>query len=58
MTYKYSGIMPVPLYWFFRLAHTKNSKKQDKPPAGGGLMLSMVAASVDKCYHGRLTKIS
>ena len=31
---------------------------QDKPPTGGGLMLSMVAASVDKCYHGRLTKIS
>ena len=31
---------------------------QDKPPAGGGLMLSIVAASVDKCYDRHLTKIS
>ena len=31
---------------------------QDKPPNGGSLMLSIVAASVDKWYHKNLTKIS
>ena len=31
---------------------------QDKPPHGGSLMQSIVAGSVDKCYHERLTKIS
>ena len=36
---------------------TVNSS-QDKPPNGGSLMLSIVAASVDKWYHKNLTKIS
>ena len=33
-------------------------RSQDKPPNGGSLMLSIVAASVDKWYHKNLTKIS
>ena len=41
-----------------KLLMARQCELQDKPPNGGSLMLSIVAASVDKWYHKNLTKIS
>ena len=42
----------------FRPNEVYKESSQDKPPHGGSLMQSIVAGSVDKCYHERLPKIS
>ena len=52
------GKTPFQIIDFLKLDIFEIPRLQDKPPTGGGLMQSIVAASLDKCYHRYLTQIS
>ena len=52
------GKTPFQIIDFLKLDIFEIPRLQDKPPHGGSLMQSIVAGSVDKCYHERLPKIS